>query len=107
MTFKQFSVYAKLTGIFLVLLYVLVFIIRNREPIEVDLVFWTTPAIPKFWFTLGVATGGVLVFKITGGIRKVLMDYRQMRKEQQGLQKMEDKMRQELQEKDRSQEGAV
>ena len=107
MTFKQFGVYAKLTGIFLVLIYVLVFIILNREPIEVHLVFWKTPAIPKFWFTLGVATGGVLVFKIFSGIRKVLLDYRQIRKEQQARQKMEEKMRQELQEQDRSQEGAV
>ena len=89
------------------MIYVLVFIILNRDPIEVDLVFWTTPAIHKFWFTIGVATGGMLVFKTVSGIRKVLLEYRELRKAARGRQKMEDKMRQELQDKDRSQEGAV
>ena len=106
MTFRQFTIYAKLTGIFLVLLYVLVFIILNREPIEVHLVFWKTPAIPKFWFTLGVATGGVLVFKVVSGIRKVWQDYREMRKASRDREKLEAKMRQDL-DKEKSQEGAV
>ena len=89
-SFRKIKVYTQLTGIVLVLILVLMFIFSNREPISVDFLIWTSPEIPKFWFLISVATGGVLVYRITAGVRKVIKDFRQIRREDKSLSQLMD-----------------
>jgi len=89
-SFRKIKVYTQLTGIVLVLILVLMFVFSNREPISVDFLVWTSPEIPKFWFLISVATGGVLVYRITAGVRKVIKDFRQIRREDKSLSQLMD-----------------
>ena len=87
---RKIKVYTQLTGIALVLILMLLFIFSNREPISIDFLIWTSPEVPKFWFLVSVATLGILVYRIGGGIRKVLKDFRQIRKEEKALLELVD-----------------
>ena len=106
MNLRRIRVYVNLAGISLVLLYVLLFIILNRQPISVHLVFWRTPEIPLFWFTLGVAGGGVLVFRVIIGIRRAMKEFTQLRKEDKARDKMKSQVQKEIEQRDQTREGA-
>lgn len=85
---RKIKIYAKLFGFSLVLILVLMFFFSNREPISVDFLVWTSPEVPKFWFLISVATGGILIYRIGGTIRRVLKDFLQMRKEEKAQLKL-------------------
>jgi len=87
---RKVKVYAKMTGIVLVLVFVLLFMFSNREPVSVNFLFWTSPEVPKFWFLISVATGGALVYRITTRVRKVVKDFCQMRQEEKAISKLMD-----------------
>ena len=88
---RKIKIYAKLFSIGLVLMLVLMFIFSNREPISVDFLVWTSPEVPKFWFLISVATIGIVIYRISGTIRKVLKDFRQMKKEEKAQFELLDK----------------
>ncbi len=106
MDLRRIRVYAKLTGISLVLVYVLLFIILNRQEVSVNLVFWRTPEIPLFWFTLGVATSGALVFRVISGIRRTVKEFTQLRKEDRAREEMKLQVQNEIEQRDQTREGA-
>lgn len=93
MSIRKIKIYTKLTLIFLVLILVLLFIVSNRKKVSVDFLFWRSPLIPMFWFVISVATMGAIIYRITAGIRKVLKDYREVRKEEKTQRQLMEKMK--------------
>ena len=102
---RKFILYSKLSGIGLVLLIALLFMFNNREKISVNFLFWQTPEIPKFAFMLSKMTAGVLVFRISRGIRKALQELKLVRREEQARLKLIQEVKSSVETKTNSQKG--
>ncbi len=87
-TAGKIKVYFKLTVLGLVLIYVVLFFILNREKVELHLVFTKTRQLPLFLFALSMMGFGVLLHRVRKWIGKIIRDIQQMRRDE--------KMRQEL-----------
>jgi len=87
-TARKIKVYFKLTLISLALTYVLIFLILNRQKIELHFVFWKTRRLPIFLFALSMMGFGVLLYRVRTWFSRIIRDVRQMRRDE--------KMRQEL-----------
>jgi len=81
MTGYKLKVYSKLTGIILVLVIVLLFIASNREQVTVKFLAWDIWTAPLFAFIIAVASMGTVVFLITRKVRKVLGEFKEIRRE--------------------------
>ena len=107
MSLRKTITYTKLSGIALVFVVVLIFMLSNHDPVSVGFLWWQTPEVPKFAFMLSVAAIGVLVFRVAGGVRKVMTDLRQIRREEKARLDMAATVRKEMTEKESSQKGVV
>ena len=102
---RKFILYSKLSGIGLVLLYVLLFMFKNRERISVNFLFWETHEVPIFAFMVGAMTAGTLVFRVSRGIRKSLNELKLVRREKQARLKLIQEVKSSVETKTNSQEG--
>lgn len=104
-TGHKIKVYSKLAGFGLIFLAVVIFLIQNRAKVSIKFLVWETPRVPMFLFVLSVATGGVLIYKVSSRIIKVIRDARQLRREDKAQQKLVEQVKSGIQSKEQSQEG--
>ena len=95
MSLHRIKIYAKLSGIILLFLVVLIFMIFNRQQVEVNFLVWKIWSGPLFVFIFAVASLGILVFLVTRKIRKVISDLRQMQREDKARRKLVDDVKKE------------
>ena len=107
MSVRKFITYAKLSGITLMFVGVLIFMVSNLDTVSIEFLWWQTPEVPKFAFMLSAAAIGVLVFRVAGGIRRVVTDLRQIRREEKARLEIAAEVRKEVTEKESSQKGVV
>ena len=88
MTFYKFKIYAKMAGIGLVLAIVLIFVASNREMVPVKFLHWVIWKQPLFALIAAAAGMGVGVYLITRRVRKVLVEYKEMRREEKSRQEL-------------------
>ena len=96
MSIYKLKIYAKMTGIILLLLVVLIFIASNRETVTVKFLGWVIWQAPLFAFILAAAGMGVAVYLVSRKIRKVLKEYREMRREEKTRRKLVDQVKKEV-----------
>ncbi len=106
MTLRKFQIYAKLIMIGLVILFSIIFVLSNREPVTVKFLWMSTPQIPKFWFIIAVAGLGALLTTIIRFLGKVWRDYRQMKREDKAKMKLMEDAKRSVQDSGKPQEGA-
>jgi len=94
-SWNKFKVYAKLTLVIILFLLVVIFLIQNRDPVSINFLFWETPKVPLFLFILSVAGFGILIFKISTKVGKVLHDFKQMRREEKDRQQLIEQVKKE------------
>jgi len=70
-TWHKFKVYARLAGVILALLAVLLFILSNHEKVSLQFLWWHTPPIGMYLFVLIVGAGSVLLWSLLKRIRYV------------------------------------
>jgi len=104
-TGHKIKVYCKLAGIGLVFLAVVIFLIQNSNKVSIKFLVWQTPQMPMFLFVLSAAGGGILIYKVSSKIGKVVRDARQLRREEKTQQKLIDQVKSEIQVKEQSKEG--
>ena len=80
---RKFKVYAKLTGIIILVLTVLAFVFSNREPVKVKFLWMDLMELATYWFILLVGAGSILVFLAAKKIRRVIAEVRLIRRERQ------------------------
>ena len=94
-SWNKFKVYAKLTLVIILFLLVVIFLIQNRDRVSIKFLFWQTPELPKFLFILSVAGFGILIFKISTKVGKVIYDFKQMRREEKDRQRLIEQVKKE------------
>ena len=91
---KKFKVYAKVSAVILVILVVLLFIIPNKERVEVRFGFWKLYELPLYWLIVLSANSGVVIFLILRGIRRLWSEVKVLRREdkarRQGLKEVKE-----------------
>ena len=102
MSIHKVKTYAKLVGIFVVFLAAIVFLIQNSDEVSIKFLFWQTPEAPMFIFVLSVAGGGVLIFKISTKVGKVIREVGQLRRQEQSRQKLVKQVKTEIEQKQKS-----
>lgn len=88
MTFYKFKIYAKMTGIGLVLAIVLAFVASNREMVQVKFLHWVIWQVPLFALITAAAGMGIIVHLIARRVRKVLVEYKEMRREEKSRREL-------------------
>jgi len=83
---RKAKVYAKLMGIGLVFLAVIIFLWQNRDLVSIKFLVWQTPEVPKFMFVISVGSIGIVLFKISTKIGKVVGEFRNIRREDKDRQ---------------------
>ena len=94
-TARKIKVYFKLTALGLILIYVLLFLILNREKVELHFVFAKTRRLPIFLFALSMMGFGVLLYRVRKWISKIIHDVRQMRRDEKVRQELVDEVKKE------------
>jgi uncharacterized integral membrane protein len=84
----KLKVWAKLTGISLVVLCVLIFILSNGTTVKVKFLWMETPPVKMYAFIVLVAVGGVVVFWICRGLRRVIAEVRALRREEKSREEL-------------------
>ena len=87
-TARKIKVYFKLTVLCLVLIYVLLFLILNREKVGLNFIFFKIKPRPIIFFGLFMMGFGALLYRVRTWISKIFREVKQMRRDE--------KMRQEL-----------
>ena len=95
MSLHRLKIYLKLSGIALLFVVVLIFMISNRQRVEVNFLFWEIWGGPLFVFIFAVANLGILVFLVVRKIRKVIIDLKQIKREDKARQKLVDEVKKE------------
>lgn len=90
---QKIKVYAKMIGILLLLLIVLLFILLNREPISVRFLWMTTPEIPLYLLLLITAIIGSITVAVLKRVRKVFGEFKSMLREEKKRQSLVDEIR--------------
>ncbi len=67
------------------------FVISNRSVVTVKFLSWTIWQAPLYLFIIVIAILGVVIFWIIRKIRKVAVDFKQMRNEEKTRVKLVDK----------------
>jgi len=80
-TIHKLKVYTKLSIIGLVILVVLIFLLQNSGRVSIRFLLWQTPEVPMFMFTLSAATSGVLVYRVSSRIGKVIREAKEIRRQ--------------------------
>jgi uncharacterized integral membrane protein len=80
----KFKTYVKLIGILLLVLFIIYFMLSNTAPVEIRLLGKKEPVLklPTYQYTFFVANAGILIFLIARGIRKLIKDINQLRREE-------------------------
>ncbi|MBN2209767.1 MAG: hypothetical protein JW709_00075 [Sedimentisphaerales bacterium] len=73
-TWHKVKVYARLAGVIIALLAVLLFILSNHEKVSVKFLWWETPEIGMYLFILIVGVGSVLLWWVIRRIRHVIVE---------------------------------
>ena len=94
---RKIKVYFKLTALGLILIYVLLFLILNREKVELHLVFAKTRRLPLFLFALSMMGFGVLLYRVRKWISKIIRDVGQMRRDEKMRLELVDQVKKESQ----------
>ena len=88
MSLHKIKVYAKLAFLLVVATAVVIFIASNREPVSVKFLWWRTPEFPLFWAIFIVANGGILIFLTVRRTRKIIIDVKQLRREERARRQL-------------------
>lgn len=87
-SFYKTKVYAKLTGIIIMFLAVLLFILDNGESMTVDFLFWQTKPLPKYLFIIIVALLGWVVVYVLRRVHRVIAEVKLLRREENTRRKL-------------------
>ena len=90
----KIKTYTKLTGVALVILVALIFILSNRDPVTIKFLWLETAPLPKYFFIVILAVGGVLFFWVCRRIGRVIADLRLLRREQKTRRELIEQARQ-------------
>ena len=96
----KIKTYGKLTGILLIILIVLMFILSNRDPITVKFLWKDLVTMDLYFFIIIVAVMGILVFLVAKKIRKVIIDLRMILREQKEQKKLVNDISQKINKKE-------
>ena len=96
MLWHKIKTYGRLTGIGLVILGTVLFILSNREPVTVRFLAWEWVTLPLYAFILFVAVGGIVLLWIVRKIGSTLRDVRKLRQEKAMANRMVQKIRQDV-----------
>ena len=101
---RKITVYAKLIGIGLLVLFIVHFTWSNNQPVTIKF-FWKEifKEVPMFYVILGSASTGILIFAIARKIRKLLADVKQLHREEKDRQKLVTKIKSEVEKESNSQ----
>ena len=100
MTFYKFKIYAKMTGVGLVFAIALAFVASNRETVQVKFLHWVIWQAPLFALITAAAGMGVGVYLATRRIRKVLVEYKEMRREEKSRQELVKNVKKDIENED-------
>ncbi len=100
MTFYKFKIYAKMTGVGLVFAIVLAFVASNRETVQVKFLHWVIWQAPLFALITAAAGMGVGVYLVTRRVRKVLVEYKEMRREEKSRQELVKNVKKDIENED-------
>jgi len=81
MTAHQFKLYSKLAGAAAAVLAVLLFVLANRNPVEVNVLWLAKFRLPAYALMVLCALLGIGLYLIIKSIRQFLRQYRQMKHE--------------------------
>lgn len=93
---NKFKVYLKLTGIALVFVLVVIFMASNTAPVSVKFLGWRIWEVPTFGFVFVVASFGVLVYLVSRKVRKVVGEFRQLRREEKSRRELVDQVKKQV-----------
>ncbi len=102
MSFYKIKVYAKLTAVILLFTTILIFMASNRQ--KVDIKFFGVNIIsdmPLFYLIFAVANLGGMVYLVTGKIRKLTRDIKQIRRDNKKRQEMILQVKKDLQQENK------
>ena len=106
MSWRKIKVYSKLTLIGIVVLFVLLFMASNRDPVEVKFLGWPIYTVPTFALIFIVANGGIGVFLIVKRLGKVIADVKRLRHESRARRALVTEVREESRkEQDRAEQA--
>ena len=98
MSFRKIFVYTKVVLIAILLLAVLVFLIQNRQPVTIKFFGWTImDEKPLFAYTFLMLSLGALLSRVGSRIKKIINDFKQMKKEERQKLQMQNEIRQQMQ----------
>ncbi|MBI9018768.1 MAG: hypothetical protein JEZ07_16070 [Phycisphaerae bacterium] len=104
MSFKKIFVYTKVVLIAILLLAVLVFLVQNRQPVTIKFFGWTIlDGKPLFAYTFLMLSLGAILSRVGSRARKIINDFKQMKKEENQKQRLQDEIRKQVQ----AENGAV
>ena len=87
-TAQKVKTYAKLTGIGLVALFVIIFMVQNNDTVSVKFLWYKFAEVRLYTLIFLVGNGGIVVFLICRKIRKVIVEVRQLRQEEKSRKKL-------------------
>ncbi len=95
MTGRKLQVYLRLGGVSFVILMLLIFVFSNTQPISIRFLWWKTPEIPLFWFTVIAANFGIIISWIFRRMCKIIHDIRLVRQDEKTRQQLINEVRRE------------
>lgn len=87
-TAHKVKIYAKVTALGLLALFVLLFIASNTEPVKVKFLWKEIVELPTYYFMVICGTGGIVVFLVGRKVRKVIGEVKLLRQEQKAQKRL-------------------
>lgn len=81
MTARKLKAWFKLGFVIAVVLAVVIFLVQNRETVEIDFLFWTMAKVPKFALVLSTAGLTLILYKVIGGLGRLVREVRTIMQE--------------------------
>ena len=88
LTGYKIKIWSRLIAVGLAVLAALCFVLSNREPVSVKFLWMESPRIPMYAFIVIAGAGGVLLFWVCRGIRRLIGEARALWREEKSRRQL-------------------
>ncbi|KPK75458.1 MAG: hypothetical protein AMJ79_11165 [Phycisphaerae bacterium SM23_30] len=84
----KLKTYAKLGGVIVLTVFIVMFMASNTEPVRVKFLWKQILVLPTYTYTFFAANAGIFIFLVARKLRKLFRDIKQLRQEEKTRQRL-------------------